>query len=239
MASRPLISERTVLDAVASGQTHVPIPPGALVTAQARDTARERGIALAPALSPAEASHGEASSVVASSGLASPAVPVRRSEPPPTTLALGCDHAGFAYKAALADHAAALGWTVLALGTDSEAAVDYPDFAFAVARAVHTGVARFGLMIDGVGVGSAMVANKLPGVRAALCPDVFSAFNARAHNDANVLTLGSRTMGVESCKRVLAEFLSVAFEGGRHAARVAKIGDVEARFLPGGAGAGS
>ena len=92
-------------------------------------------------------------------------------------------------------------------------------------------------MIDGVGVGSAMVANKVPGVRAALCPDVFSAFNARAHNDANVLTLGSRTMGVEVCKRVLAEFLAVAFEGGRHARRVQKITDVEARFLPGAEGA--
>ena len=222
MPSRALISERTVLDALDAGRTHVAVPPGALVTAQARDTARERGVTLAPALATNPSPTPE-----------TPALP----EPPPTTLVLGCDHAGFAYKAALVDHARSLGWTVLDIGTDSEAAVDYPDFAFAVARAVHTGTARFGLMIDGVGVGSAMVANKLPGVRAALCPDVFSAFNARAHNDANVLTLGSRTMGVESCKRILAEFLTVAFEGGRHAARVAKIADVEARFLPGGTSA--
>ncbi len=219
-----LISERTVLAAVAAGETSVAVPDGALVTAQARDTARERGIALAPALSASASTAGTA------------AVP-KTPAPPPRTLALGCDHAGFAYKAALADHARSLGWTVLDLGTTSDAAVDYPDFAFAVARAVHAGKAVFGLMIDGVGVGSAMVANKLPGIRAALCPDVFSAFNARAHNDANVLTLGSRTMGVESAKRVLAEFLTVDFEGGRHAARVAKIADVEARFLPGGAGA--
>ena len=87
-------------------------------------------------------------------------------------------------------------------------------------------------MVDGVGVGSAIVANKLPGVRAALCPDVFSAYNARAHNDANVLTLGSRTMGSESCKRVLAVFLETAFEGGRHERRVEKIKEVESRFLP-------
>jgi len=221
---RVLISERTVLAALASGATTVPVPPGALVTALARDTARERGVtlvAVAPASGERAAASGESASAFA----------------PPRSLAIGCDHAGFAYKAALADHARSLGWTVLDLGTDSPDAVDYPDFAFAVARAVHTGNVAFGLMIDGVGVGSAMVANKLPGVRAALCPDVFSAFNARAHNDANVLTLGSRTMGVESCKRVLAEFLSVPFEGGRHAARVAKIADVEARFLPGGAGA--
>lgn len=222
MARRPLVTERTVLDALARGEAHVSVPAGALVTALARDTARERGVTLAPALPE-----------VASGASPTPASVVAAPEPPPMTLALGCDHAGFAYKAALSDHARSLGWTVLDLGTDSDAAVDYPDFAFAVARAVHAGRARFGLMIDGVGVGSAMVANKLPGVRAALCPCVFSAFNARAHNDANVLTQGSRTMGVESAKRVLAEFLSVPFEGGRHAARVAKIADVEARFLPG------
>lgn len=224
MARRPLLTERTVLDALARGEAHVPVPPGALVTALARDVARERGVTLAPSSSATSASVAEAPR------------PAPRSPLAPQTLALGCDHAGFAYKAALADHARSLGWTVLDLGTDSDAAVDYPDFAFAVARAVHAGRARVGLMIDGVGVGSAMVANKLPGIRAALCPCVFSAFNARAHNDANVLTLGSRTMGVESGKRVLAEFLTVPFEGGRHAARVAKIADVEARFLPGGAG---
>ena len=221
MPSRPLLSERTVLDAITAGRDHVAVPEGALVTAQARDTARERGIALVPA--PAAGSLTET---------AAPETPAA----PPKTLAVGCDHAGFAYKAALAEHARSLGWTVRDLGTDSDASVDYPDFAFAVARAVQTGQVARGLMIDGVGVGSAMVANKVPGVRAALCPDVFSAFNARAHNDASVLTLGSRTMGVETCKRVLAEFLSVAFEGGRHAARVAKICDVEARFLPGPAG---
>lgn len=214
---RPLVTERTVLAALDAGRTYVEVPEGALVTALARDTARDRGVTLAPAPPP----DGSASA------------PAPAATAPPKTLAVGCDHAGFAYKADLADHARSLGWTVRDLGTDSEAAVDYPDFAFAVARAVQTGAVQYGLMLDGVGVGSAMVANKLPGVRAALCPDVFSAFNARAHNDANVLTLGSRTMGVETCKRVLAEFLSVPFEGGRHAARVEKISDVEARFLPG------
>ena len=227
MASRPLVSERTVLAAAAAGQASVPVPPNALVTAQARDTAKARGIRLDVGTPDVLATAPR------------PAATQTAAPPDPHAarrLALGCDHAGFAYKSALADHAASLGWTVVDVGTDSEAAVDYPDFAFAVARAVHAGTVRFGVMIDGVGVGSAMVANKLPGVRAALCPDVFSAFNARAHNDANVLTLGSRTMGVETCRRVLAEFLSVAFEGGRHAARVQKIADVEARFLPGGPG---
>ena len=215
--ARALISERTVLDALAAGRDTVPVPDGALVTAQAHDTARDRGVRLVPAaaLTPPEAESSPLPSA------------------PPKTLAVGCDHGGFPLKAPLVEHARSLGWTVTDLGTDSAESVDYPDFAFAVARSVQRGRTAHGLVIDGVGVGSAIVANKVPGVRAALCPDVFSAFNARAHNDANVLTLGSRTMGVESCKRILAEFLAVEFEGGRHGRRVDKIRDVEARFLPG------
>ena len=217
-----LVSERTVLDALAAGQATLAVPEGALVTALARDTARDRGIRLvtgagAPAQTPVD--------------------PPARAEAPQNTLAVACDHAGFEVKDALAAHARGLGWTVADLGTDSAESVDYPDFAYAVARLVHLGRVQLGLMIDGVGVGSAIVANKVPGVRAALCPDTFSAYNARAHNDANVLTLGSRTMGVEVSKRVLAEFLSTPFEGGRHQRRVDKIGDVEARFLPGAGGA--
>ena len=232
-----------MLDALAAGRTAVDVPQGALVTAQARDTARARGVDLKavgsgqPAVAETRETGQASRSSATGSGSPDGPAPLATGSGSPDgrerTLALGCDHAGFAYKSALAEHARGLGWAILDVGTDSEAPADYPDFAFAVARAVQTGQARFGLMLDGVGVGSAMVANKLPGVRAALCPDVFSAFNARAHNDANVLTLGSRTMGVETCRRVLAEFLAVAFEGGRHAARVQKIADVEARFLPG------
>ncbi|MEM0964217.1 MAG: ribose 5-phosphate isomerase B [Bacteroidota bacterium] len=212
-----LVSERTVLDALAAGRRQLAVPAGAIVTALAHDTARERGLQLVPA-----------------SGATAPrpTEPARRA-PMEHTLAIGCDHAGFDLKDALAEHARQQGWTVTDLGTTSGDSVDYPDFAYAVARSVHLGQTARGLMIDGVGVGSAMVCNKVPGVRAALCPDVFSAFNARAHNDANVLTLGSRTMGIESCKRILTEFLATDFEGGRHARRVQKIADVEARFLPG------
>ena len=225
-----LVSERTVLDALAAGRADVAVPEGALVTALARDTARDHGLALVAG------GADVAGRADAPGGAASP-TPPRVASAPARTLAVGCDHAGFEIKGALAEHAQSLGWTVTDLGTDSAESVDYPDFAYAVGRSVHVGRTALGLMIDGVGVGSAIVANKLPGVRAALCPDVFSAFNARAHNDANVLTLGSRTMGVETCKRVLAEFLATDFEGGRHARRVQKIADVEARFLPGAPGA--
>ena len=215
---RPLLSERAVLDAALAGKTELVVPPGALITALAKDAAKAKGIRFVE-------------EELADSGSLAAAVETKAA--PPKTLALGCDHAGFAYKADLVKHAESLGWTITDVGTNSNHSVDYPDFAFAVARHVQRGTVRFGVMIDGVGVGSAMVANKLPGVRAALCPDVFSAYNARAHNDANVLTLGSRTMGIEACKRILAEFLATAFEGGRHERRVDKIRDVEARFLPG------
>lgn len=217
-----LVSERTVLDALAAGQSALAVPEGALVTALARDTARDRGLQLVTG---------------AGATAATPADPPALPSAPAKTLAVGCDHAGFDVKDALAEHARSLGWTVTDVGTTSTDSVDYPDFAYAVARLVHLGRVAAGLMIDGVGVGSAMVCNKVPGVRAALCPSTFAAFNARAHNDANVLTLGSRTMGVEVCKRVLAEFLATDFEGGRHARRVDKISDVEARFLPGANGA--
>ena len=88
-------------------------------------------------------------------------------------------------------------------------------------------------MIDGAGLGSAMVCNKVPGIRAACCYNEFTAWNARAHNDAQVLTLGSRTLGIEVCKRIVDTFLGTDYEGGRHTRRVDKITDVEARFLPG------
>ncbi|WP_412060909.1 ribose 5-phosphate isomerase B [Rubrivirga sp. IMCC45206] len=217
-----LVSERTVLDALAAGRATLAVPAGALITALARDTARDHGLAF-----------------VTDTGAptSAPADPPRQPSAPAKTLAVACDHAGFDHKDALVAHARSLGWTVTDLGTDSTDSVDYPDFAYAVARLVHLGQVAHGLMIDGVGVGSAIVANKVPGVRAALCPSTFAAFNARAHNDANVLTLGSRTMGVEVSKRVLAEFLATDFEGGRHERRVQKILDVEARFLPGAGGA--
>ena len=224
MPKRPLITERDVRRAASEGRQALAVAPNALVTALARDYARDHGIALTEQ---AEASTKPDCGC-------SQAEPASRPEAPPRTLALGCDHAGFAYKAALADHARALGWTVTDVGTDSEERCDYPDYAYAVARLVVLGEVRLGLMIDGVGVGSAMVMNKVPGVRAACCASEFAAFNARAHNDANALTLGSRTSGIEVCKGILKTFLQTDFEGGRHAERVQKIVDVEAKFLRAG-----
>jgi ribose 5-phosphate isomerase B len=227
MPSRPLITESDVRRAQSEGRQTLVVAPNALVTALARDYARDHGIVL---------TEHAAAAAAPDCGCAH-ASPVVRPDAPPRTLALGCDHAGFAIKAALAEHARSLGWTLTDVGTDSDARCDYPDFAYAVARLVALGEVQFGLMIDGVGVGSAIVATKVPSVRAACCASEFAAFNARAHNDANVLTLGSRTTGIEVCKRIVSTFLETGFEGGRHAERVQKIADVEARFLPGSAGA--
>ena len=193
------------LDALQRGE-ELHVPPGARVTELCREEADQRGIRLIEARgntgTPLERAPGDGR---------------------PLRIALGADHGGYPLKCDLVDWVRDLGHVPLDLGTHGPAVVDYPDFAFAVARAVHLGHARFGLMLDGVGVGSAMVANKLPGVRAALCPDVFSAFNARAHNDANVLCLGGRVTGPGVAMQIVRLFLVTPFEGGRHARRVELI----------------
>ncbi|MCI0708503.1 MAG: ribose 5-phosphate isomerase B [Ignavibacteriae bacterium] len=122
------------------------------------------------------------------------------------------------------------GYTVADVGTNSEQACDYPDFAFAVATLVSSGQAAKGIMVDGVGVASAMVANKVPGVRAANCTSEFAARSSREHNDANVLTLGGRVLGIESAKAITKVWLETWFGGGRHQARVQKISDIEKRY---------
>ena len=112
-----------------------------------------------------------------------------------TTVAIGADHGGFAMKERLGFKLKEQGFEVIDCGTDSSASVDYPDFAHAVARSVASGSADVGIMVDGAGIGSSMVGNKVPGVRAALCYDVSTARNAREHNHANMLTLGAALIG--------------------------------------------
>jgi ribose 5-phosphate isomerase B len=125
----------------------------------------------------------------------------------------------------------ALGYAVTDCGTHSADAVDYPDFAYAVARLVSEGMAWRGIVIDGAGSGSCMVANKVPGVRAALCYDYATAVNSREHNDANVLTLGAGLIGPNLAKQIVETWLKTEFGGGRHAKRVEKISAIEKRFL--------
>jgi len=145
-------------------------------------------------------------------------------------VALGADHGGFSLKETLKDFVASLGYGVLDCGTTSTNAVDYPDLAYAVARLVSEGQAWRGIVVDGAGIGSCMAANKVPGVRAALCYDHATAVNSREHNDANVLTLGAGLLGPALAKQIAQTWLATEFAGGRHERRVAKIGEIERRF---------
>ena len=144
-----------------------------------------------------------------------------------STVAIGGDHGGFAMKERIGFKLKEQGVTVVDCGTDSTDAVDYPDIAASVARKVQSGETDIGIVVDGAGIGSAMAANKIPGVRAALCYDVSTARNAREHNHANVLTLGAGLIGDALAWQITQEFLATPFGGGRHARRVDKINNLE------------
>src|SRR5216683_769217 len=146
-------------------------------------------------------------------------------------VAIGADHGGFELKQQLKSYLRDWGYQVLDLGTDSAEPVDYPDFAEAVGSAVARGEAWLGIVLDGAGIGSSIAANKVPGVRAALCYDRATARNSREHNDANLLALGARMIPAEAAREILAVWLQTPFAGGRHQRRVDKIRAIEARFL--------
>jgi ribose 5-phosphate isomerase B len=133
-------------------------------------------------------------------------------------------------KQRLLDYLREIGSTFLDLGTHSADAVDYPDFAHQVALAVALGRARRGIVVDGAGIGSAIAANKVPGIRAAACSDETQVRNAREHNDANVLTLGARLLPLESLRKVVSVFLTADHTEPRHRARVAKIAAIEKKY---------
>ena len=138
-------------------------------------------------------------------------------------IALGCDHAGVQLKAAIAEFLASRGVETKDYGTYSEASCDYPDYAQKVGEAVVGGEAERGILVCGTGVGISISANKVEGVRAALCSDTFTARMSREHNDANVLCLGARVVGVGLALDVVAAWLEATFEGGRHQRRIDKI----------------
>jgi ribose 5-phosphate isomerase B len=146
------------------------------------------------------------------------------------SIAVGADHGGFAMKEELKSFLAGLGHRVNDFGTNSESAVDYPDFAHAVARAVADHAADVGIVIDGAGVGSAMTANKVPGVRAAACYSVEVARNSREHNGANVLTLGSKTITNDQMREIVRAWLSTDLTEDRHRKRVGKIDAIERQY---------
>ncbi|MCS7043320.1 MAG: ribose 5-phosphate isomerase B [Bryobacteraceae bacterium] len=201
-AMRRVVTER---DLPAQGVFRV--ERGALWTPSARDLARERGL---------EILELDADELAAAE--------------PERTIAIGADHGGFALKERLKPLLAELGWHVDDVGVYEEKTADYPDIAHAVALRVAEGRAALGVIVDGAGIGSAMAANKVPGIRAALCYDRASARNSREHNHANVLTLGGRMLTPSQAEEVVRTWLATPCGGGRHAARAAKITEIERRY---------
>lgn len=181
------------------------VAEGARLTALAADIVRERGIELVRRIP-------------------------RRGSRESKMIAVGADHGGYKMKEELKTLLAELGHRVRDYGTNSEDAVDYPDFAHAVARAVADTHADVGIIIDGAGVGSAMTANKVPGVRAAACYSIAVAKNSREHNDANVLTLGSKAVTSAEMREIVEAWLSTEISEDRHRKRVAKITAIERQY---------
>jgi len=205
----------TAQDIPASGELRIPV--GSIVTASAREVAAARGVAIR------ELPEDQVSALA----------------PPDKTIAIGADHGGFTLKEALKPVIQSLGLEVRDVGVHEEKPADYPDLAFQVAQLVAAGKATRGVIIDGAGIGSSIAANKVPGVRAALCYDKASAGNSREHNDSNILTLGARLLTQSQAEDVLRVWLGTAFAGGRHQARVQKITDIERQFLKPGPGSAS
>lgn len=154
-----------------------------------------------------------------------PAAPANRK-----AVAIGADHGGYELKELLKPEIAALEFEVIDVGTHSKEAVDYPDFAHEVARLVASGKAWRGIVIDGAGIGSCIVANKVPGVRAGMAYDHATAVNSREHNDTNVLTLGAGLIGAALARQIVKTWLTTEFGGGRHEKRVNKIIAVEKSY---------
>jgi ribose 5-phosphate isomerase B len=217
-AQHTSVTEADVLAAPHGGR--IEVPAGVLVTPLARDAAVDRAVQI----------------VETGTGPAGPESNPQKGTPAASsttsrTVALGADHGGFRLKEELKDALAEWGYQVRDCGTHGTDPVDYPDYAYAVAQLVADGGAWRGIMVDGAGIGSCMAANKVPGVRAAMCYDHATAVNSREHNDANVLTLGGVLIGSSLARQIVKVWLETPFGGDRHARRVAKIGEIERRFL--------
>ena len=147
---------------------------------------------------------------------------------------MGSDHGGFELKQALADALRRRGHRINDVGTHDKESCDYPDYAAAVARAVAMNEAVVGIMVDGAGLGSAMACNKFPGLHAAPCHDTFTAANAREHNHANILCLGSNVVSEQTALEIAETFLATTWGGGRHTRRNRKVAAIEQAFVGGG-----
>lgn len=208
-----LVTQQDVENLAPGSAVHV--AEEAIVTPLARQTALERGVTVVRGKS------------------AGPPATDSGSAAGERTVALAADHGGFEMKEALAGQLRERGYSVIDCGTHGTESVDYPDLALAAARLVAQGQATAAIIVDGAGIGSCMAANKVPGIRAAMCYDEATAVNSREHNAANVLTLGAGLIGGALARRIVDTWLDTPHGGGRHARRVDKIMDIERRYLKG------
>lgn len=205
-SSQPLefVNEKIILER--GGNSTIFVTPKVIITPLARDMAEQIGI-----------------SFKTSAGIPLPTV----ENVSPQTIVLGADHGGFSLKETLKKELKIWGYSVLDIGTHTPDPVDYPDFAHPVASLIGKGLCQRGILIDGAGIGSAIVANKVGGVRAAHCTNLFEVKNSREHNNANILTLGAGVIGNNLAIEMVRVWLTTPFAGGRHQRRVDKIADVE------------
>lgn len=210
LLEKTLLTEGDVVSAVEQGYNEILLNKGTLITPLAQDALREHGIRVRidiPSTSPPDPS------------------------PLVSAIALGADHGGYDLKETIKKALQDEGRPIKDFGTYSPEPVDYPDIALQVAEAVARGMCSTGIMVDGAGFASAMVANKVPGILAATCWDLFTTRLARAHVGANVLTLGGKVIGPALAIEMVKTWLTTPFEGGRHQRRVQKITDIEKRYL--------
>jgi len=222
--SKTLLTERDIVNAVREGKKTLFADGNTVITPSAKDKAKELKLQFTDTReSPDQSRQGKAAESYTAATISSANVGSK-------LIVIGSDHGGFQTKEMLKKYLAEIGYRTLDIGTNSEDACDYPDYAYAVARVVAKGEAWRGIMIDATGVASSIVCNKVPGVRAAACFNEFVAKSSREHNDANVLTLGAKVLGTELIKSIVKIWLETWFGGGRHKKRVDKISDVEKRF---------
>jgi ribose 5-phosphate isomerase B len=223
--SKTLLTERDIVNAVREGKKTLFADGNTVITPSAKDKAKELKLQFTDTReSPDQSRQVKAAESYTAATISSANVGSK-------LIVIGSDHGGFQTKEMLKKYLAEIGYRTLDIGTNSEDACDYPDYAYAVARVVAKGEAWRGIMIDATGVASSIVCNKVPGVRAAACFNEFVAKSSREHNDANVLTLGAKVLGTELIKSIVKVWLETWFGGGRHKKRVDKISDVERRFM--------
>lgn len=210
MAKKRIITDIEITDAWKRGVKSIEIDNDTIITPQARDSAKVKNIIFVKSVEVSKKTNNKANSF---------------------NITIGSDHSGFKIKESVKRYLIDLGHQVKDIGTFSEEPCDYPDIAHKVAQLVKQNQADFGIIIDGTGIPSAIAANKVPGIRAAVCTNEIMAKISREHNDANILTLGSRILGEELIKSICDAFLNTSFAEGRHLQRIEKIRDIEKKYL--------